>query len=53
MDVLDFDCRFIDENSNGECETSERHDIDGLAGRPEPDDGCDTLWENIIPTSTK
>ena len=41
VDVLDGDGRVVDENTDRECETAERHEVDRLAERVEDDDGGD------------
>ena len=39
LDVFDLDSGIVDEDAYGESETSESHDVDGLADRSEKNDG--------------
>ncbi len=39
LDVLDGDGGVVDEDADGESETAEGHDVDGLAEQAEHDDG--------------
>ena len=40
VNVLDLDGRFVDQNADGERQSAERHDVDGLTGGPEEDHGA-------------
>ena len=35
VDVLDRDCRLVDQDADGQCQTTQGHDVDRLTGYPE------------------
>src|SRR5579863_2893380 len=38
LDVFDFDSRVVHENADGECQSAQRHDVDGFVYGPQHDD---------------
>ena len=47
VNVLDLHGRFVHQNADGEGESAERHDVDGLTGGPQEDHGAQQGKRNV------